>query len=536
MGVLRRLRNTLIDRPVVDEFHAEAHAYFDELVREGMRNGATRERAEVAARDRMGNLALAQDQTRDADTLRWLDDFIRDVRLATRQLRRAPGFATVVAVTLALAIGASIAVFSVADLLFFRPLPFRNPAALFALWERPPRTAQWNRQTIPYALYLEWRQNLRSFDDIAGFAGRDFTLVADGRPQLVRGNLVTANFFALLGVRAAVGRTIVPTDLSAGPVVVLSDALWKERFGGNPAAIGQAIVLDGLAHTVVGVLPPDPELPILEQVPVLWTLLAPDDSEFSQRAGRIAVVARLRDGADFASAEAELLAIQRHFQTQQTASERADGVIVRPLQQDRSEAIRPTLLVVAGAITALVLIACANVAGLWLGRLLHRTRELAVRVSLGASRGRLIRQLVTEITLLWSLGGILGVGLGAFAVRWLAFRRPFGPEEFPVRADLMIDGRAVAFAGALTLATAMLFGVLSALQGSRLNLSEALKSGSRGSSATRSTQRWRSLLVIAEVSVSVLLLAGAALLLTSLQRLGSQPLGFQPERVLIFKL
>jgi putative ABC transport system permease protein len=228
--------------------------------------------------------------------------------------------------------------------------------------------------------------------------------------------------------------------------------------------------------------------------------------------------------------------MQRSFQKQQAAAQRADGVIVRPLQADRAETIRPTLLVVAGAIGAFMLIACANVAGLWLGRLLQRTREIAVRASLGASRGRLIRQMVTEITLLWSLGGILGVALGMLAVKWLAVRRPFRPDEFPAHAAIAIDGRTILFACAVTLATAVVFGASSALQGSRLNLSETLKSGGRGSSSTRSTHRWRSILVTAEVAASVLLLAGAALLVTSLQRLGSQSLGFQPEHVLIFKL
>jgi putative ABC transport system permease protein len=536
MGWMRRLRSTLFDQGVVDEFHAEARAYFDELVREGIRNGAARERAERDAQDRMGNLALAQDQTRDADTLRWLDDLIRDVRLATRQLRRTRGFAVVAILMLTLGIGASLAVFSVADILLLRPLPFRDAANLFALWERPPRTARWKRQTVPYALYLEWKRNLNTFEEISGFAGRDVTLVADGRPQLVRGDIVSANFFSLLGANAAAGRTILPTDADGTSIVVLSDALWREQFSSSPAIVGQTVVLNGIAHTVVGVMSPESQLPVLDQPPVLWTLLKPDDPELSQQAGRLAVVGRLRKGSNVSLVESELVAIQSTFQTQQAAGQRADGVIVQALQQDRAEALRPTLLLVAGAIAAFLLIACANVGGLWLGRLLQRTREMAVRASLGASRGRLIRQLTAEITLLWSLGGILGVVLGALAVKWLDIRRPFGPEEFPAQAHLAIDSRGILFALVVTLVTALLFGVLSAFQGSRLNLSDALKSGGRGSSSTRSTHSWRNLLVTAEMATSVLLLAGAALLVTSLERLGSQPLGFETDHILIFKL
>jgi putative ABC transport system permease protein len=211
-------------------------------------------------------------------------------------------------------------------------------------------------------------------------------------------------------------------------------------------------------------------------------------------------------------------------------------VIVRSLQEDRAETIRPTLLVVTGAVVALLLIGCANVASLLLGRSIERTREMAVRASLGASRGRLVRQLVTELTLLWSLGGALGIALAAIAVRWFVVSSPFRPEDFPVHAEISIDARAVAFAVGLTLMTAVAFGVLSALQGSRFNLVESLKTSGRGSSSTRSTQRWRALLVASEVSLSVLLLAGAGLLITSLARLGSQPLGFQPDGVLTFKI
>ena len=196
---------------------------------------------------------------------RWtsFDRFAQDVSFAARMFSRSPGFAAIVAVTLALGIGASIAAFSVADVVLLRPLPFRDPAGLFALWERPPRTAQWTRQTIPYALVREWQRGVRTFEDITAFAGRDVTLVVGDHPEIVRGDVVGANFFTLLGVRAARGRPILPSDLNAGPVVVLGDELWRTEFGGRPDIVGQPIMRPTLKSTsaIASAMSPAPVFP-----------------------------------------------------------------------------------------------------------------------------------------------------------------------------------------------------------------------------------------------------------------------------------
>jgi predicted permease len=536
------MKNILAWLPVRDprrrrrELDEEVEVHLAIEIERRIEAGMSPREAEIEARRLFGNVTIVKELTRDTWGWTTIEHLGQDLSYALRLFSRTPSFTAVITLTLALGIGASITLFSVLDAVMLRPLPFREPARLFALWERPPQTAQWKRQTVPYPLFLDWQREAKSLEEIAGFTGRDFTLMASDRPELVRGDVVGPNFFTLLVIRPAYGRTILPSDLNGGPVVVLSYSLWKERFGGSPTLVGNAITLNGLPHTVVGVLPFEASLPILEQRPTLWTLLKPDDPEFAQHPGRVAVLGRLRGNVAASLAQSELTTIQREFQKQQPNGQRAEGVIVRSLQEDRAETIRPTLMVVAGAVAALLLIGCANVASLLLGRSIERTREMAVRASLGASRARLVRQLVTELFLLWSLGGAFGIALAAAAVRWFSSSTPFPAEDFPAHAGVVIDARVVGFAFGLTLTTAVLFGVLSALQGSRLNLVESLKASGRGTSSTRSTQRWRTLLVASEVSLSVLLLAGAGLLITSLARLSSQPLGFQPDGLLTFKL
>jgi hypothetical protein len=414
---------------------------------EGEQNGAEAPQAPLVARRRFGSVALTKDRVRDVCTFAWVESVLQDVRFAVRTMRKRPGLALVMIATLALGMGATAAMFSVADRVLLRPLPFGDPRALVAIWERPALDAQWTRQTIPVRLFLEWRRHAQHFQAVVGFTGRDYTMLGPQGPERVHGDAVSADFFVTLGMRPALGSTLLPDDDAGAPVVVLSHRFWDDRFGGSEVALGQSLILDGVAHAIVGVLPAKTAPPFRERPPELWTVLRTNEADV-QRAGRVAVVGRLRSGATRLAAEAELERLQEEWQRQQPGGQRTEGVMVRDLQDDQ-----------------------ANVAGLLLGRALERSREIALRTALGASQGRVLRQLMVEHVVLWGLAGAAGLVVAKSGIRWLVAALPLG--ELPTE-HIAIDGRAVVFTGALTLVTVLAFGFMAAARGARLDLAEAL--------------------------------------------------------------
>ena len=465
-------------------------------------------------------------------------EFIADLGYAVRALRKNPGFAMVAVLLLALGIGANALVFSLVDRVLLRPLPFRDPGRLAAVWET---TRNWEPKV--FACYRDvevFDRQSRSFDGIAGWQWVDYTLTGRGDPRRTLGEAVTPRFFETLGVPAAQGRTFGPADLNRGPIVVLSDAGWKSLFGGAPGAIGQALTLDGRAYTVLGIMPRGFEF--YPRQALFWALLTPADvaRQASAKSHAMGTVGRLRPGVSMAAAEAEIAALRAALEQTDPDEILHVGAMVRSLQEDftwlAGRGLRSGLLLLFAAVAFVLLIACANVANLLAGRALERRREIAIRTALGAGRGRLIRQILTENLLLCALGAAAGVLVAYGGLRYFLALQPV---ELPIgtpQGGVSLDWRVLAFAAALAVLTAVLSGLLPALQASRFRLHDLLKQGGRGGSAGRAEQRSRSLLVVLEVALSLTLLTGAALLIESLFRLRAEPLGYRMDGLLIVRL
>jgi predicted permease len=459
-----------------------------------------------------------------------------DLRHACRHLGRAPGFSAVAALTLALGVGAATALFTAVDAALLRPLPYAAADQLTFVRERGSGTAPEDVQSSLRSV-AEWRARARAFRSIAAYRYNLFNLAGAPQAEALLGAAVTDDAFATLGVPAALGRTFSPGEDRPGAprVVVLSDALWRRRFAADPSVVGRAVRLDGAAHTVVGVMPPGFDFPatlpgrvaLPSRALDVWVPAGVDPLTEGYDVRTWWVVGRLAPGADAPRAAAELtrLARERHARH----PEAADAVEVRELREHVVAPVRPALLLLFGAVGVLLAIACANVAGLLLARGAGRARETAVRLAMGATRGRLARQLLAEGVVLALAGAALGLALASAAVELLARS---APAHLPRVAEAHVDLRACAFAVATALATALAFGLAPALRaGDRARLADALRGGGRGATAGRRAARGRGALVVAQVALSLLLLAGAGLLVRSYRALADARLGFAPERL-----
>ncbi len=464
-----------------------------------------------------------------------MGELIADLGYAVRALRKNPGFATVAVLLLALGIGANALVFSLVDRLLLRPLPFRDPARLAAIWET---THNWDPKV--FACYRDvevFDQQSQSFDGVAGWQWVEYTLNGRGVPRRVLGETVTSRFFEILGVSAAHGRIFTPADVNGPPAVVLSDAGWKSIFGGAPEALGGTLALDGKPYTVVGIMARGFEF--YPRQAQFWTLLTAAEVA-RQQSGKfhgMGAVGRLRPGVSLAAAETEIAALRGALEKTDPDELPHAGAMVRSLQEEftwlAGRGLQSGLLLMFAAVAFVLLIACANVANLLAGRALERRREIAIRAALGAGRGRLIRQILTENLLLSALGASAGMLL---AYGGLRFFLAVQPVELPVGATVSLDWRVFAFAAALALFTAILSGWLPALEATRFRIHGVLKQGGRGGSLGRIEQRSRSALVVLEVALSLTLLTGAALLVESLYRLRAEPLGYRMDGLLITRL
>ena len=473
---------------------------------------------------------------------------LHDLRYAVRMLLKQPGFTLVAILALALGIGANTAIFSVVNAVLLRPLNFPEPEGLVAVWKRdtslPPAQAQ-NRSTISYPDFEDWRAQNRVFEGVAVYQRNSFTLV-DGREAMhVPGALVSAELFKLLRVQPILGRAFLPTEDEPGSrVVMLSHALWQRRFGGDAAVLGRALTLDGRSYQVVGVMPAGFSFPIQTDPIELWTTVAaereaPSDGTqpVTEQRGNdfLSGIARLRPGVNLAQAQANLDQIAAALAKQYPDSNTHTGVSVDPLLLDVVGNVRPALIVLLGAAACVLLIACVNVANLLLARATTRGREIAIRAALGAGRGRIVAQLLTESLLLALLGGAVGWLLalwGTDAIRALL------PAKFPRASEIALDSGVLAFTMIVTLLTGLIFGLAPAWRASRPDLTGPLmESGGGGRGATESARgrRLRGALVVAEIALALVLLSSAGLLIQSFFKLQQVNPGFDARNVLAVK-
>jgi putative ABC transport system permease protein len=526
-GLFRKRRR---EREMAEELESHLQMHIEDNLRSGM----TPEEARRQALIKLGGLEQVKEDCRDARDVRFIKELFQDIRYGLRQLRRNPGFTVVAVLTLALGIGANTAIFSVVDAALLRPLPYRDPDRLVMVWNQLHRLGL-NQFPASYADYSDYKTGNRVFDDIAAFEPAHFDL-AGNQPERVLGMRTSANLFPLLGVKAELGRTFLSEENQPGRngVVVLSDALWRRRFGADPAVLGKSITLDGGLYMVIGILPRTFRFSIGGPVyPDVWLPIALHPDPQRQTSG-LQLIARLRKGVSVAEATVNMKAIalrlaqQFHLYRGPHGEDAGYDVTVVPLRDQVFGALRGGLLIMLGAVGFVLLIACANVSNLLLARGTARRKEIAVRASLGASRGRISRQLLTESLLL----GVGGAGAGMGLARWgIQALTALSPNDASRLLDVHINGAVLTFVGALVLLTTVIFGVVPAAQSSGAGLNLPLAETRRSATASVSRHRFSSALVVGEVALSLVLLAGAGLLLASLLALVRINPGFNPENV-----
>jgi putative ABC transport system permease protein len=456
-----------------------------------------------------------------------MNTLLQDLRYALRTLRKAPGFSAVAVLTLALGIGASTTIFSVVNGVLLRPLPFAEPERLFAVISHAVGDAI---GAASPADFVDWRAEARTAE-LAAYNTTTFSLRGAEAAERIPGARVSAELFRVLRASPALGRTFLPEDEMAGQGqrVVLGYDLWQREFNGAPEIVGQTIRLEAVPYTVVGIMPRGFEFPIEATRAQLWVplTLAGDASFQNSRGGHsLTVIGRLAPGATEAQLQGELRGIAARLAEQYPATNAEWTVSVRALADELVGGARQALLVLAGAVCFLLLIACANVANLMLARATARARDIAVRFALGASRGAVIRQLVTEGLVLALIGGVVGVVLAAWGVGLILAH---APVALPRLGSISLDGRVLAFTLIVSVASGLLFAIVPAWQAAAVGLHSVLKESGRGVAGGRTTHHLRGGLVVSEIALSLMLLAGAGLLATSFTRLQRLNPGFEPR-------
>jgi putative ABC transport system permease protein len=454
-----------------------------------------------------------------------------DLRYSLRVLARSPSFTLVAVVGLALGIGANSAIFTAMNAVLLRPLPYKEAEQLVLLWELNRHNGDHEiKLTAPD--YIDWKEQNSVFLDIAAFnanSGLGLNLSGADHPARISATSVTGNLFSVLGVTPALGRSFLPDEERPGsaPVCILSDGLWRRRFGSDPKILGKAVTLNGEMWTVVGVMPAGFRFP---QSVDLWVPAMVRSTARTKHAQHyLGVIARLKPGLSLDHAQAELDALARRMELQYPETNAGLGIRLVPLGTQITGNIRPALLVLFGATAFVLLIACTNLANLLLVRATVRQAEMSLRLALGASRTRLVRQLLTESALLGLFGGILGLTL-AFAETRLLLNH--SPSNFPRTNEIAVDGRVLAFTLGLSVFTAVVFGVVPALQASKPDLIRTLKVGGSGFATGQGWQRLRILLVASEMALALVLLIGASLMIRSFFRLQQVNIGLDPLNVL----
>ena len=456
--------------------------------------------------------------------------FDKDLQYGIRALRRSPGFALVAVVSLALGIGANTTIFSVANAVLYRPLPFERPDRLVVIHEQNAKREGWQRMPS-LSTMIEWQEQARSFEQIEGIVGyaEADTLSGEGAAERVTIQFLTPGAFSLLGVKPARGRVFTREDAVPGNrSLIISDGLWQRRFGGAPDVLGRTLRYGGRPGTIVGVMPPGAwTAPWMQNID-MWIPIDLRVNELSPQTRWLTVYARLKQGVTLEQARAEMDGFARHMAEQQPDADKDWVLKVEPLEETYARGAGTILYMLLGAAGFVLLIACANVANLLLARGTSRQKEIAVRTSLGAGRRRLFQQLLTESLLLSLIGGGAGVLVGWGGLRiFLAM----APDWFPRTGEIAIDGNVLLFTLAVSLLTGILFGLAPAWRATQLNLVTMLKEGGR-QSTSRGSQRSNRILAVCEVALAFVLLVGAGLMINSVLRLQRVDVGYNPENLL----
>jgi putative ABC transport system permease protein len=490
------------------------------------------QQARRAARIELGGIDQVKEQVSEIRIGNWLHSVISDVRYAVRQIAKSPGFTIVSVLTLALAIGANTALFSVINGVLLNPLPYPHPEQLITLHESKPN---FNTGSISYPNFLDWQKDNRTLSSMAISRGSSFSLTNLGEAEQVQAQLITSDFFPILGVNPVLGRNFLPADdqIGAAAVALVSAGFWKRKFGSAPDILGKSLTLDGKGYTIVGVIPGDFDLSLGSfsandiYVPVVqWN----NDLLFDRGAGLgFHGIGRLKPDTTINQARADFAAVARNLAAAYPEVDEGIGAALVPFKQRMVGDVEPFLLVLFCAVGFVLLIACANIANLLLARSTGRAREFAVRAALGARKWRLVRQLLTESVLLAAMGGALGLLFASWGLRTALAALP---DTLPRASEIHMDLRVLLFTAAIALLAGIFFGLAPALKISRTNLQGTLSEGGRGAGGSR--HRAHGIFVVVEMALALVLLIGAGLMLRSLIQLWNVDPGFNPRNVLTF--
>jgi putative ABC transport system permease protein len=521
-------------RPQAD-FDAEIAAHLQLEIDRLREAGLSQDAAEAAAHRTFGNVTAAQERFYEAGRLLFWDRLVQDVRFAVRLLARTPVLTAAVVATLALGIGVASAVFSLVNAVVLRPLPYEQPDRLVQLFESGPRSggeADW----VSFPNFRDWQRESALFEEMAAYRYAMLTLTGAEGAESMLGLETTDRLFALLGIPPLLGRTFLPGDdaPSRRHVAVVSHAVWQRRFAADPNVIGSSVTINGESHAIVGVMPAwfrfPHNVPGETAVPIdLWIPIHPADDLEQRGSHNFWSVARLRPGVSLEQARAAMTALGNNLARHYPATNQDLSVTVLLLRDYVAGTDRPALLVLLGAVGLVLLLTCANIAGLLLSRAEGRTREMAMRQALGASRGRLVRQTLTESLLLALAGAAVGVGVAQIGVPLLV---RLAPASIPRLDQTTVDGDVLAFTSVVSVCVGILFGLAPALLGWRENVHDMLKHAGPRVSEASTSHRVRQVLVAGQLAMAVMLLIGAGLLVRSFVRVTSLELGFRAPRVL----
>jgi len=463
-----------------------------------------------------------------------METLIKDITYGIRTLIKSPGFTVVAVLALTLGIGANTAIFSVVNSVLLRPLPYSDPSRLMQLWEA---SASRGRKEIPasYPNFADWRDQNHVFEQVVAYTDWSFNLTGSGEPERIRSAIVSPAFFSILGINPIRGRVFLSGEDEKGKdlVVVISESLWQRRFNSDPNIVGRSLNLDDKSFVVLGVISRGVQAPLMSDEIELWAPVSLASGATNRFGHYLNVIARLKPETTQQQAQADMDTIAGRLEQQYPESNRGLSVRVVSLSEQIVGNFRTSLLVMLGAVVFVLLIGTANVANMLLARAAARQKEMAIRTALGAGRWRIVRQLLTESTLLSLISGILGWLVAVWGIDLLV---TLGPADLPRVKEVNIDLRVLGFTLAVSVLTGVLFGLLPALQASRPNLNERLKAGGRSATSGLNRQRLRSFLVISEIALSLVLLVGAGLLIKSFLRLQAVNPGFNPSNVLTMQL